>query len=689
MPLPCRWFQGHFYQVSSEGEMNENHERHLLTSFRYIDNLLSEAEHILANAGSASPFAEYTQDSTPVQRKVLHDYIDRVRQAMNRALADLHLPPSSPVCGAMWAAGGRLTFSQIAVTEIEPQHMRGYGALTDGDVKAINGVVAELNATLERLIAHWNRSSEADLQARLARLEATNHEARLLRELERVVTTHGLIEFRGALELLLERLENPVFEIGIFGRVSSGKSSLLNYLLGSAVLPVGVTPVTAFPTRVRYGAQSRAVVAFAESRPQAIELTRLAEFVTEQQNPGNTKHVVRASVEVPSSRLREGVAFVDTPGLGSLATAGAEETMAYLPRCDLGIVLIDAGSTITHEDLTIVQALYQSGSQAMVLVSKADLLGPAEYQQTSDYVERQLATQVNLKLRAHPVSVLGQSCGLCDEWLEKELMPLIESHRGQAAVAMKRKIGVLREAVLRVLQARLDSHGEPGRPASHLRDQEAITALRKADACLDTAQRSSEQILDGLSTLSDDILNVAAMGLAANWTSTGATDERKQFSDVVHRVLTGQVLKMVDTLSLARQELFTTLKLAHEVVLGADGSPEALPAPAEAPIPNLAPLTQGLVLSHPLLLSKLGKRLTRRHIRQQLETEVESAMTELLSRYRRQLREWFQKSVVELRENFAGRAGIYRAQLEGRSSSAEAAVGRTDLEGDLRSLQNW
>ena len=339
--------------------MNKNHERHLLTSFRHIDNLLSEAEHILANAGSRSPFAEYTQDSTPVQRKVLHDYIERVRQAMNGALVDLRLPRPAPVCGAMWAAGGRLTFSQIAVAEIEPQRMRGYGALNDEDVKAINGVVAELNATLERLIGYWNRSRDADLQARLARLESTTDEARLLSELERVVTAHGLIEFRGALAMLLERLENHVFEIGVFGRVSSGKSSLLNYLLGSTVLPVGVTPVTAFPTRVSYGAQANAVVAFAESKPERIELTRLAEFVTEQQNPGNAKRVIRVSVEVPSSRLREGVAFVDTPGLGSLATAGAEETMAYLPRCDLGIVLVDAGSTITHEDLNIVQALYQ------------------------------------------------------------------------------------------------------------------------------------------------------------------------------------------------------------------------------------------------------------------------------------------------------------------------------------------
>jgi len=213
--------------------MNESHERHLIVTFRHIDGLLSEAEQILATAGSASPFAEYTQDSTPVQRKVLHDYIERVRQAMNRALTDLRLPRPAPVCGAMWAAGGRFSFTQIAVAEMEPQCLRGYGALSEEDVKAINEIVAELNATLERLIAYWNKGPDADLQARFARLEKTTEQARLLRELERVATAHGLIEFRSALTMLLERLENQVFEVGVFGRVSSGKSSLLDAEIGS------------------------------------------------------------------------------------------------------------------------------------------------------------------------------------------------------------------------------------------------------------------------------------------------------------------------------------------------------------------------------------------------------------------------------------------------------------------------
>ena len=345
--------------------MNENHARYLVATFRHIDSLLSDVDRVLATAGPTSPFAEYTQDSTPVQRKVVHDYIQRVRQAMICAMADLGLPRPAPVCGAVWAASGQLNFAHIAVGEIEPRHMLGYGALGEEDMKAIGGVAAELNAAIERLIAYLSKGPDADLQARLQQLEQTSNEVALLRELERVVSAHGLVEFRGALALLLDRMENGSFEIGVFGRVSSGKSSLLNHLLGTEVLPVAVTQVTAIPTRVLNGPTPRAVIEFADSKPVEVELARLAEFSTEQQNPGNTKHVTRIQVELPSPRLLEGVTFVDTPGLGSLATSGAEETVAYLPRCDLGLVLVDAASTVTHEDLAIVQALCQSGARAM------------------------------------------------------------------------------------------------------------------------------------------------------------------------------------------------------------------------------------------------------------------------------------------------------------------------------------
>ena len=109
-------------------------------------------------------------------------------------------------------------------------------------------------------------------------------------------------------------------------------------------------------------------------RRNHLTIARLPEFVAEQFNPGNQKHVTKILVHLDSPRLRDGVIFVDTPGLGSLATRGAAETIAYLPRCDLGVVLIDAGSTLTPDDLQTIQILYEAAIPATVLLSKADIL---------------------------------------------------------------------------------------------------------------------------------------------------------------------------------------------------------------------------------------------------------------------------------------------------------------------------
>ncbi len=440
-----------------------------------------------------------------------------------------------------------------------------------------------------------------------------------------------------------------------------------------------------------YGAEARAIIAFAEGKPQVVELSRLAEFVTEQQNPGNAKHVVRISAQLPSPRLREGVTFVDTPGLGSLATAGAEETAAYLPRCDLGIVLVDAGSTITHEDLTIVHALYQSGAQAMVLVSKADLLGAAERRQTGDYVERQLSAQANLKLRAHFVSVLGESAALCDEWLEEELMPLVESRLEQAAAAQKRKVGALREAVIAVLESRLQrsSHVSPAPSGQCV--QEALAAVRKADALLEAAQREGDAIVDGFSTLADDLIEAAAADLADFWLSAGGKSAAiaKGMSLSMHRVLAERVAKLVRQLSSMRWQLGQALQLAHQALRLAIDTSEQLPPPAGAPIADTEAFTQNLVLKRPVLLSSLGAAVLRRHTRSRLEQHLGETLPDLLNSYRRQVRQWFRQSLLELRDAFAARAGLLSAQLEARAATAVAETDVTSVEADLRRLATY
>ena len=142
--------------------MNESQQRHLLVTFQHVDNLLSETERILASAHPSSPFQEYTQDSTPAQREVTHDYVLRVRETMRRILDELKIPPTSPISGALWAARNHLAFAGIAIVEIEPGHMKGYGELSEADKQMLNRVTAQLNELLGSLDNCLAQGADAD-----------------------------------------------------------------------------------------------------------------------------------------------------------------------------------------------------------------------------------------------------------------------------------------------------------------------------------------------------------------------------------------------------------------------------------------------------------------------------------------------------------------------------------------------
>jgi len=431
---------------TKSGGFSEHHQRHVRTTFQYIDKLLSEAEHTMADAGSSSPFRRHSDDTTPIQRKVTHDYLLRIREAMRRGMEELKIPPSEPHSRAVWAAAINLMYCSISLNELTPERMCAYGILSPEAADRLDGIRAELDGLVAKLRSYLGKGAGGDLQQRLQQLGKTSDEIRLLSEIERIVTAHGLVEFRGALSMLLDRMESAAFEVGIFGRVSSGKSSLLNYILQTDVLPIGVTPVTAIPTRISHGPVAEAGIEFAEAQPQIIPLSQLPEFATEQKNPGNKKHVTRIFVKLPSDRLAEGVTFVDTPGLGSLAVAGAEETIAYLPRCDLGIVLIDASAGLTPDDLIVVQALYQAGASAMILISKADLFSAADREQMIAYVKTNLRSELRVESSVHAVSVFGTDAALCDRWFEGELRPFLAQHHELAITSQKRKIRAKRQS---------------------------------------------------------------------------------------------------------------------------------------------------------------------------------------------------------------------------------------------------
>src|SRR5947208_13643193 len=189
--------------------------RHVRTAVQYNDRLLFEAEHTIADASPPSPFRRHSDDTTPIQRKVTHDYILRIREAMRHVMEELNIAAPEPHSGAVWAAAINLMYCSISLNELTPERMRAYGPLSTPAADRLDRIRAELDGLVGKLRSFLGRGAGGDLQQRLQQLGKTSDEIRLLSEIERIVTAHGLVEFRGTLSMLLDRMESAAFEVGV------------------------------------------------------------------------------------------------------------------------------------------------------------------------------------------------------------------------------------------------------------------------------------------------------------------------------------------------------------------------------------------------------------------------------------------------------------------------------------------
>jgi GTP-binding protein EngB required for normal cell division len=670
------------------GELNEAHRRRLSVTCQYIDKLLGEIEQVLHSATSPSPFPRYVVDITPAQGRVIEDHIRRLRSQLLRALDWQHMKPEPPEIPATRSITVDLTFIDIAIEELRPSYMRGSGAVPDDAVNELNGVVHELRTVAGGLERYLRQELGTNLESRLKKLEETGYDVALLRLLEQLITRHGLVEFRSRIDSLAQRLEDNNLEVALFGRVSSGKSSLLNALLSTDVLPVGINPITAVPTKLCYGATLRADVAYGGGREETVTIEELAKLVTEQGNPGNLRNVVRAVVEVPSPRLKQGIVLVDTPGLGSLARRGAAETLAYLPSCDLALLLIDAGTALNDEDIGTLRLLYEAGIPAIVLLSKADLLAEGDLHRVTGYIQEQLQTELGLSMNVHPVSSLPDYAILLDHFFERELLPRFEEARTLRNSSIARKIGSLQDSVTAALETILDQTRRRG-PQLPTDVHDLEEQLRLVVGEVGEQRTVLDHAFFELAETPEVILREATDSVLAWMRANSKTRVTSlQLSEWLHEAVWKAVERCIETArSVSQRALFTLQTVARE--MGRTDIPaldELESLLRDMPRFELASLPEALNMSPWMFL---GSRVVRSRIRSSLRQSIGALLKQELHLYGRALSEWSRQFVRKIVLLVSSYADAYRVQLQRITGTSDDSVDAPQIEHDLGLLRNW
>lgn len=220
-----------------------------------------------------------------------------------------------------------------------------------------------------------------------------------IRDLEALVDTSR----REPISAARERLERSTFVLAVVGEFSSGKSFLLNALLGefrfeqrpagreiAGLLATDINPSTATITELDYGTERSAYAIYPGGRSERIPLDRLARFIavaSSTQDAGAVHDATqdeqgapeRVVVHVDSQFLARGFTVADTPGLASINPAHRRATLGFLPSADAVLYLIDTQQPFTEGDASFLGLIRQHLDTIFIVQTKIDLWqSPAE-----------------------------------------------------------------------------------------------------------------------------------------------------------------------------------------------------------------------------------------------------------------------------------------------------------------------
>lgn len=112
-------------------------------------------------------------------------------------------------------------------------------------------------------------------------------------------------------------LKSKKYNVAVMGEFKRGKSSLINALLGSKILPADATPTTATINRITYGTTPKTEILYKDGTTQQININDLEDYVTKLTAEGETRaqKIKEATVSYPTVICQNHVDIIDTPGL--------------------------------------------------------------------------------------------------------------------------------------------------------------------------------------------------------------------------------------------------------------------------------------------------------------------------------------------------------------------------------------
>lgn len=185
-------------------------------------------------------------------------------------------------------------------------------------------------------------------------------------------------------KLLVDKLSNSNMTISVIGQFKRGKSTLSNCILGKNYMPVGIVPITSAVTKVVYGRQS-AEICFENGEVRPVEIDDLSAYISEQENAQNKLGVKEVVIHSESDFLKNGITYVDTPGVGSFHKNNTEVAYDYMKESDAVIFLLSVDSPINQIEIDFLQSTKEYAGKFYFAVNKIDTVSAGDLEAYTGY----------------------------------------------------------------------------------------------------------------------------------------------------------------------------------------------------------------------------------------------------------------------------------------------------------------
>ncbi len=157
------------------------------------------------------------------------------------------------------------------------------------------------------------------------------------------------------IEDILQQLSTKLYRVAVIGEFKRGKSSLINTLLGTEVLPTDILPATAVVNRIVYSPTQKIVIHYKDGTSEETTIDELHNYATKldaaKEKTANT--IREIIVHYPSYFCQNHIELLDTPGLNDDEVM-TETTFEVLDKIDTALVVISATMPLSMTEQNLI-----------------------------------------------------------------------------------------------------------------------------------------------------------------------------------------------------------------------------------------------------------------------------------------------------------------------------------------------